>query len=483
MKTGGGACGIKAGMRPIPVLLLLGLLPLSAPLAAEPENAKPAEKPIDREEVQRLASQLDAEDPADREKATEALCNLGPGVVPFLLPLLESGTPEQAARIVTAVRGMGLYLARTQKNINAQLLAVQTGACKEERASAFDALLASGERGHKFLAELFAAQDAVPAIEYNFASRAVTAGKALAGSAYLANRGSLPYWIYLNEKQIFIYTRSHPEGFGEPRRSNDKLVDLQEKLRRETSKDKHLLEQVRPVLRNAREPPEDFEITLPEVGCYKIVLYAGIPVRPFSHYIHGDGCQPFSINGSQDRASEFKFPRTTAFVFALPDFEKVSSDEHLALTVASKKAGATGDDIEATVSLRSLEDQKPIYLEENLAGYAWYAVLDEKGTPVTWGSWHSVSAVAYGDRVARKLAPNAQETWALRIPTKDLSAGVYTLVAGYKADKSKFWGDTAEEMAKAKPDSYIRYQSGELGAKAAQTFTIPAKEESEAKKP
>lgn len=256
------------------------------------------------------------------------------------------------------------------------------------------------------------------------------------------------------------------------------------------------MEVLRPVLRGAKGPHKDIEVPLDAVGIYKLHFSSSIPKHEMTHRTKDGEEYIFKVNQSLKNDSNYTYPSGSIQVFALRDFDKIAADDHLALGIGLAKAPLEKDkQIAATVTLSSKNDTKPVYLEENLAQYAWYAVLDEKGTPVKWGSWHSVSDEPVAACKARKLAQSSIQ-WKLKIPANELKPGIYSVVASYKAElylpqgiplpdseKCMLWGDLTDELKEAKPDTYIRYESGELGAKAAQPFTIPAKEESEAKKP
>jgi len=123
----------------------------------------------------------------------------------------------------------------------------------------------------------------------------------------------------------------------------------------------------------------------------------------------------------------------TQRVYVVPDRAHLPEDALLKMDTV-KQPNVKDGRTHLKVVLSTLATDQKVLLEEDLARYAWYLWLNEKGEPVLWGSWLSAMVDPKSDiaLTSRCLFPGDKSAWDLKLP-QPVQAGTFTLVLGYDA--------------------------------------------------
>lgn len=416
------------------VISTLLVLALSACRAGAQDRAEP--EAVDAEAVLRLVEKLDDQDFEAREDATAALRKLGPAALPILEPLLEKASPECRGRIRGLAIGWGVLLKAERARLP-EVLKRLRGRDETPRADAFDELLRMGPAGRAILEEELGGKGARLDLALAFDRRAVTVGQEVTGKGTLRNAGTAPYWRYAGSSEMNFYVGgAAPFGEYRPRGRIVRAGGVRGCGLMGWDPDYHPFRRWEAVLPGS--PPSELAIRQPVQmhGVYEAVLRSSVSSGSLKRLLPG-AVQPveLKVNASMDGEKALEVSRKEK-LFVLPDFDAPGAGgEELALRVVPPQGPASaGRLLVATARLENTGAGASVWLEENLARYAWYAVLGEDGVPVRWGSWRSAAQGGEPEVLAaRRVAPCEAAEWRLELPAGTLSPGTYRLAAGYEA--------------------------------------------------
>lgn len=460
------------------VTATLLVLALSACRAAAQDLAEPAA--VDAEAVLRLAQGLDAVDFAVREEAMAGLHKLGPAALPVLEPLLEEASPEAAARIRGLASGWGVLLQAERARLP-EILKRLRGGDEMPRAEAFDELLCMGPAGREVLEAELGGQGARLDVDLALDRRAVTVGQDVTGKATLRNAGTAPYWRTVGSKNIY-FNCSAPKPFGENRPGRRIIRCGGGRGARAWNPDYNPIRRWEAVLPGSE--PVELEIRQPlqSLGVYAGELRAYIPSQTIKRQMPRV-LLPVEFEMNKVLVAEkAQWLTRPVELFALPDFDAPDAGgEALALRVVPPHAAPACDSVRFEVHLENARSDASVWLEEDLARYAWYAVLDESGVPVHWGSWRS-AALGGADEIldARSVAPCAAAEWRLELPAGTLQPGTYRLAIGYEVTPSRVYNTEMEQclcevsfgrLSREDGEKVEPFEGGELCARS-EPFTI-----------
>jgi len=421
------------------------------------------------ETVHRLAEQLGSDDFDQREAASKALLAIGESAWPELEPFLKSDSPEVVLRVRKLARGLAIVLKEQEPLLKELLAKLHDQTDEMKRAEGLDGLLGLGPGGERLLKKQLSGQGAQPKVELEFERQVLKPGEKVAGKARLLNIGAAPFWLEkswrgLETKSIF----HRPFGESRPGQSWGVRTGGGRKFMGTRGGYYNPIRGWLAVTPGAVVGETEVEHELKTIGVHAasamIFLYKA-EIQP--RYAGSTDTCAMAVNSGL--AEKDLSANATVKLFVLPDLENLPQDKRLQLTIEMPdKQMAAGAPLDFSLTLRNAQNGV-VVLEKDLAKYAWYALLDEKGTPQVWGSWHSILSPETKQDPAteakflesRELAKNEAAVWKaqLALPGK---SGKYALLVFYDSTTEPIEDLREEVLADVLGPGSFR---GKLGAK------------------
>ena len=411
-------------------LILLATL-LSVASLGRAVEAEPTASP---EHINQLIKDLDGDDYDLRSSARIELHKLGEAAWPLVKKVPFHDELEFDEDIRELSYDMAIFDASQAQR--AQVLFAQLDNPDElaKFNESCDALLEMGPAGVHALRKHLSGKGSMPSITINTEQTVFLVNQSYSIHAQLINEGQAPFWIPRTGLSPNL-TMERETSFGENRDlqpSGQAAVARRSQQRINTTP----LREFKPLMPNDNAgEPVNFQPTngvTPTLGLYTIKATATLPQTILQGNLpNTDRTVELPLNSCF--TADQRTITQTQRIYVVPDLAHFPEDPQLKLDLdprASENDGCYG----LRVVLSTLVKDQKLMLEEDLARYAWYLWLNEKGEPALWGSWYSVLANPKSDiaLVSRCLFPKDRSAWELKLP-EPVQAGTYTLVLGYDA--------------------------------------------------
>jgi len=433
----------------------------------------PAVKPLDArltEKLRKLIDQLADEDFDKRNTASNQILEMGERAWPLLEPHLQDEDAERVQR----VRDLAAHLAVVrpdQEVLLKELVERLEGADDLKRAEGLDGILNLGLPGFRLLRQHLAGQNAMPTLRLDFEHNVVTVGEKIFARGTLINEGQGPMWRKNGYNSMLSFRCYGARAFGEerPYGTFGRCFGCGRRIICRRAGYFNPIRDYTCIKPGAVVVSSEFEQELDATGIYNAILSTSIPENAIiSPRMPGSETTVDLLIGAgigKDKMS----PTLSTPVYALPKSDAPAQDDFLAMTLNAAQNPVAGKTLNARVSLASHWTDSTLRLEQNLARYAWYAILDN-GVPVKWGSLESVLVAqnaAHDDLLAtRDLDAGQSADFALAIPMPE-QPGVYTLLTGYERIRLPLYWEPESPFARENDPAtdvlpYVPYDSGKL---------------------
>lgn len=413
-----------------------------------------------------LIERLSDGDSERRAEAFEALRAAGPMAWPQVLLYRAEGDLERSAQIRALAAAWDVPALEGDPEA-ARLEAMLYHDHLEVRKAGFDGLWALGPDGERRLKQVLLNGDVRVELRMEVSRTCVAVGESLSVCAYLVVTGDGPFWESAAPPNRTYATvgNNAEKPFGEERnkRGRKRLV--------RSGSGYGMPYLAHPMnYACARRPGRlplggDLEWEPLKPGYAEVRSWGRVSAahesRRLEHPVSGR-TELFQIGGPR-LAEELSQSEETR-VFALPAASQDPREAELLIAGVRSKEQDTAEAFAMTVTLATPEGQAALGLEDDLARYAWYAWVDERGEVCGFGSWLSASAEECGEACrARTASAGNPGSWRLNLP-KPPRAGAYALWLGYEveSDSILYFDPCYESISES---SERRFEHGEAYTK------------------
>ncbi|GMV83778.1 MAG: hypothetical protein AMXMBFR7_49620 [Planctomycetota bacterium] len=413
-----------------------------------------------------LIERLSDGDSERRAEAFEALRAAGPMAWPQVSLYQADGDLERSAQIRALAAAWDLPALEGDPEA-ARLEAMLYSDHLDVRKAGFDGLWALGPEGERRLKQALVNGDVRVELRMEVSRTTVAAGERLSVCAHQEVIGEGPFWEnvvrpYGTYTSLGLAAES-PFGDERPQRARRRVI--RRRCGYSSPTRVHPMNYARARLpgRLPNGANQDWEPRRP--GYADVRAWSRVEAEDGTHeYEHpfSGRIEPFKIGGSRPEGELSQSEETR--VFALPAASQDPREAELLIAGVRLEEQDTADAFLLTVTLATPEGQAALGLEDDLARYAWYAWVDERGEVCGFGSWLSVSAEDCGEACrARTISAGNPGCWRLNLP-KPPRAGAYALWLGYEVEKdSILYLDPCYESISE--SSERRFEHGELYTK------------------
>ncbi|MBE7462785.1 MAG: hypothetical protein HS116_04735 [Planctomycetes bacterium] len=413
-----------------------------------------------------LIERLSDADPERRAEAFEALRAAGPMAWPQIVHYGAKGDLERAAQIRALAAAWDIPALEGDAEAE-RLEAMLFHEHLEVRKAGFDGLWALGPEGERRLKQILVNGDVRVVLRMEVSRTTVAVGERLSVCAHQEVIGEGPFW----ENVVRPYGTFTSLGmaaespFGDERPRRARRRGIRRGCGYSSPHRAHPMNYAR-----ARRPGRwpngadlDWEPRRP--GYTDVRAWSRVEAEDGTHeYEHpfSGRIVPFKIGGPRPEGELSQSEETR--VFALPAASQDPREAELLIAGVRAEEQDSAEAFALTVTLATPEGQAALGLEDDLARYAWYAWVDERGEVCGFGSWLSASAEEYGEACRARIAlAEKPGCWRLNLP-KPPRAGAYALWLGYEAESNsiQYLDPCYESISES---SERRFEHGELYTK------------------
>ncbi|MCZ7648224.1 MAG: hypothetical protein M5U26_23695 [Planctomycetota bacterium] len=376
--------------------------------------------PVSREQMAMLIEQLASRDEQVRTKAFRQIQHLGEACWPSMARY-EKEDSERGKLVKLLGRECAIILHADQDHFMAARKKLENTKDPELRAEGFEDLMALGAAGIRFLEKHLSGANADLRYSLKPTTPARSGNGAITTQVLLENHGTGVAWCQANvfTPRTYISIR---EGYGQRRPGiyGTKGLGGGRKRIGADRPDYHPIKDWIPILPGDSISCKDCEIEIKGVGIHTLNAFGQVPeaAEIKARSKDSEAHCPFMIGAQLGETSRFILGKVD--IYCLPSPENFPGVEEFLAIFASGKLEKQGDlDVIANVKvkLESKTKQEALLLEENLAKFAYFILLQE-GKPIKWGSWHSVfkrKDNSEQDLAAKILRPGQGVEWELSI--------------------------------------------------------------------
>ena len=298
----------------------------------------------------------------------------------------------------------------------------------------FDALLTMGPAGVHGLRKHLSGAASVPSVGINIDQTVFILNQTYTAHAALTNDGETPFWVPRGGLTPSL-SLDREASFGDNRDLQPSGVAAR-KMRFTQRVNPTPLREFKPVMPNEAAGdsgslqcgPNNAQIP----GLYSLKASVTLPQTTLQGKLPVSGAA-IDLPLNEGLTDEQRTVVQTQRVYVVPDRAHIPEDSLLKMDT-QKRPDVKDGRTHLRVVLTTLATDQKVLLEEDLARYAWYLWLNEKGEPVLWGSWYSALVDQKSDiaLVSRCLFPGDRSAWELKLP-QPVQAGTFSLVLGYDA--------------------------------------------------